>query len=108
MADIAKCAAKLCCVSAWCQRTQVASHPRQSWVTPKQTGPDCPLYLPIDRSSSMSAPSDQDLQAFYSQWFEDNYCTKPTKPAPAVIAFAQAALQQFAGAADPQDAAELH
>jgi hypothetical protein len=96
MTDIAKCAAESCGLSSECLRKLASEHPAQSWMLPRQTGNSCQLFIPIQHATAMSAPTDQELQSFYSEWFEENYCTKPAKPAPAVLAFAKAVLQRYA------------
>ena len=44
----------------------------------------------------LSLPSDQEIDAFYRRWFEDNYCTPPaTKTSLAITQAIRAALEHF-------------
>lgn len=54
----------------------------------------------------MTQPSDQELLNYYSEWFEDNYCVKPSKPSVALLGFARAVLNRYgATPAEPPKAA---
>lgn len=53
----------------------------------------------------LSLPSDQEIDAFYRRWFEDNYCTPPaTKTSLAITQAIRAALEHFGPQLLPGDA----
>lgn len=49
-------------------------------------------------TTSVPTPTDEELLAFYTAWFEANYCVKPSKPSVALLGFARAVLNRYGAA----------
>lgn len=96
--DIAKCHQLHCGIRNRCHRFLAPAAGYQSWIAPVPVGTDCYYFLPVESMSisAFAAPSDQEIETFYRQWFEENFCIPPSAKAAATATLAiKAAFERF-------------
>ena len=96
--DISKCYQQHCEIRERCRRFAAPCGLRQSWIAPVPVGINCDYFLPLHLMAmdSFTIPSDDEIDAFYRQWFEENFCIPPSAKAASTATLAiRAAFERF-------------